>query len=568
MPKRRRLEQHYDTHLPHQVVVAVVVLCVLPAVLTLMGFDFGTRAAPLGAAGVGHLHGHQLEDRLHRALAGSFTHTILEWSAFCTAVFTGVFAFVHYAIKRDTTTPIIGMALLSACAIDAFHTLAANRLIQAAADNRDLIPFTWALCRVFHALVMIVCIGLLLMRRKRSETQAGFISVVLVGLVFGLVAWALIQYCALGTWLPRTQFPGALVTRPYDVIPLAMFLFAGVFVFRPFHRWQNTLFSHALVVSIIPQIATHLHVVLGSSRLHDSHFNIAHFLKVIAYAVPLVGLVLDYVRTYLRQRDHAEELAEYNVQLVAARNGLQLQAQQLASSNRELEEFARVASHDLQEPLRKVQAFGDRLRDRYAENLPDAGRDYVDRMLNATARMQTLINDLLTFSRVTTRGRPFERVDLAKVAGQVLSDLEVRVEETSGVVHLNNLPTIDADSTQMRQLFQNLISNALKYHRAGTPPVVNVTARITEGGRICRIEFVDNGIGFESKHAQRIFAVFQRLHGRGEYEGTGVGLAVCRKIAERHRGTIEAHGEPGEGATFVVTLPATQENKENTACAA
>jgi signal transduction histidine kinase len=230
---------------------------------------------------------------------------------------------------------------------------------------------------------------------------------------------------------------------------------------------------------------------------------------------------------------------------------------ELERSNRELQDFASIASHDLQEPLRKVRAFGDRLSAKYGPELTDQGRDYLARMQDAAARMQTLINDLLTFSRVTTRAQPFVSVDLNVVVSQVLTDLEVRIQQSAARVGLEHLPTIDGDQLQLRQLFQNLLANALKFQRPDVPPVVRVYAEDVDEdtARVC---VQDNGIGFDEKYLDRIFTIFQRLHGRVDYEGTGVGLAVCRKIVERHGGTVTARSAPGEGATFIVTLPRTQ----------
>lgn len=238
-------------------------------------------------------------------------------------------------------------------------------------------------------------------------------------------------------------------------------------------------------------------------------------------------------------------------------------AEELARSNAELEQFAYIASHDLQEPLRKVRAFGDRLNSKFGDLLPEQGRDYLHRMVNASERMQQLINNLLDYSRVTTKARPFEEVDLNEVLRQVTSDLELQLERTGGRVEGGGLPTIVADATQMRQLLQNLIGNALKFSKPEEPPVVKVQGRVLPGsaggeGAVCELTVEDNGIGFEPKHAERIFGVFQRLHGRDTYEGTGMGLAICRKITERHRGTITAGSRPGEGARFTVRLPVHQ----------
>jgi signal transduction histidine kinase len=290
----------------------------------------------------------------------------------------------------------------------------------------------------------------------------------------------------------------------------------------------------------------------------------------------LLGLtVLSFllVRRYLVERARTEEalrasrdeleirVQERTADLVRSNDQLSLLTRELERSNRELQDFAFVASHDLQEPLRKIQAFGDRLGSKHGAALGASGLDYLQRMQAAAQRMHVLINDLLTFSRVTSKAQPFAPVDLGQVAREVLTDLEVRLQETGGEVELAELPSLDADGLQMRQLFQNLIGNALKFHRPGVPPRVEVRAAAEEreGRPFWLLSFMDNGIGFDMKYLDRIFTPFQRLHGRGEYEGTGMGLAVCRRIVERHQGEITAESVPGEGTRFLVLLPARQQ---------
>jgi signal transduction histidine kinase len=240
----------------------------------------------------------------------------------------------------------------------------------------------------------------------------------------------------------------------------------------------------------------------------------------------------------------------------------------LERSNRELVDFAYVASHDLQEPLRKIEAFGDRLVKKYINVLPEEGQMFVDRMQSAANRMRQLINDLLSYSRVTTAAAPFTKVSLNDVLSGVLSDLQIRIEETNATVEVSELPSIEADAMQMRQLFQNLIGNAIKFRKKDVDPVVKINAELTQthdlpvSGPAVIITIADNGIGFEQQFKEQIFVIFQRLHSRTEYEGTGIGLATCRKIVERHLGMIDALGRPGEGSTFVITFPLSQSNKE------
>jgi PAS domain S-box-containing protein len=227
--------------------------------------------------------------------------------------------------------------------------------------------------------------------------------------------------------------------------------------------------------------------------------------------------------------------------------------EKLEASNRALQEFAYVASHDLQEPLRKIEAFGDALLDTPG-NLDDRQQNFIERMRSAAGRLSDMVNSLLQLSRVNTQAQSFTRVDLSKVVAEVISDLEHQIRNTNGTVELDSLPAIQGDPLQLHQLFQNLIGNALKYHRPGVAPVVKIGA-VSFSDSI-QITVSDNGIGFDPDDAGLMFLPFQRLVGRSEFEGSGMGLAICRRIAERHGGTITADGQPGNGANFTVSLPA------------
>jgi signal transduction histidine kinase len=247
-------------------------------------------------------------------------------------------------------------------------------------------------------------------------------------------------------------------------------------------------------------------------------------------------------------------LAESNGALEVTNSELERRARELARSNAELDQFASIASHDLQEPLRKGRTFTERITKTEAENLSERGVDYLQRANASAERMQRLIEDLLRYSRVSTQGRPFTQVELGRVTDEVLDDLDDQIQRSSAIVRAGKLPRVNADASQMRQLIQNLVSNALKFTRPGVTPEVEIDGKAESGWVTLTVR--DNGIGFDPQYSRRIFRVFERLHGRGSYAGTGIGLALCRKIAERHGGTVVAESVPDQGSTFTVTMQA------------
>ncbi|GFD67848.1 ATP-binding protein [Alteromonas sp. KUL106] len=294
---------------------------------------------------------------------------------------------------------------------------------------------------------------------------------------------------------------------------------------------------------------------------------------IISSATTLLLIISVFLLLKINSREHEKyqaDLESVNEDLesrIAERTQeLSVYSEELARSNRELEDFAFVASHDLQEPLRKIRAFGNRLESGYNDVFDERGKDYLARMLNAAERMSMLISDLLAFSRVSTRGKEFGDVNLANVIKSVMSDLEIAIDEKSAQIDVSDMPVVRGDKSQLEQLFLNLLSNALKFQSDGVTPIVSITATdatsedvkdilISDDHDWIKITVTDNGIGFEQSFAEKIFAPFQRLHGRSEYKGTGIGLAVCRRIVERHNGQISATSKLGEGATFSIIIP-------------
>jgi len=276
--------------------------------------------------------------------------------------------------------------------------------------------------------------------------------------------------------------------------------------------------------------------------------------------VRLNGLIWD-----ISERRHMEEelrKSRDDLELRVGERTAELSATvaRLELVNAELQEFAFVASHDLQEPLRKIQTFCDMAKKRCAPVLDSTSKDYLDRVIKSASRMRQLLSDLLQFSRVATKLEPFEKIDLVKIVQEAVDVFEKTVKNTGALVHIESMPTIEADESQMLRLFQNLIGNALKFRSNGIPNV-KVYGKLVGRG-LCEILIEDNGIGFDPKFAELIFKPFQRLHNRNEYEGTGMGLAICRKIIERHGGSISAASEPGKGSTFIIRLPVKQDRWE------
>ncbi|WP_156312582.1 sensor histidine kinase [Marinagarivorans algicola] len=292
----------------------------------------------------------------------------------------------------------------------------------------------------------------------------------------------------------------------------------------------------------------------------------------------LISLCLIIFLLYLFQKNNRRE-GRYQQQLESQNKELEnkvsertleltLYSDELSRSNRELEDFAFVASHDLQEPLRKIQAFADRIQRNYGEALDDKGRDYLERMNNAASRMSQLITDLLEFSRIKTRGNPFTDVALGDIIDQIFEDMEVSINESQATFSVSEMPKIHADSHQMYRLFMNLLSNAVKFRKHDSPPHISLSWSVEEQSVPASqmaltwhvIRLTDNGIGFSQEYADKIFLPFQRLHGRSEYKGTGIGLAICRRIVERHGGNITATSTVGQGTCFQIMLPTTTIN--------
>jgi len=264
----------------------------------------------------------------------------------------------------------------------------------------------------------------------------------------------------------------------------------------------------------------------------------------------------------IAERKHSEEkIKALNLQLLQ-------NIDRLEAANRELDQFAFMASHDLQEPLRKISTFNDRLISKYADVLDEEGRRYIQRIQNAAERMRTLINGILTFSKISNEKTTFAYTDLNPLLQEVIADFETEIREKQAQIKIKKLPSLDVNPVLMRPLFYNLISNALKYSKTDVAPEINIYAEFSpeqpglrDDNRYCRIHVEDNGIGFEQKYSEEIFSMFKRLQHHSQVTGTGIGLALCKKIAEEHKGYISAISKVDEGSSFIISFPVLAEKK-------
>jgi PAS domain S-box-containing protein len=270
------------------------------------------------------------------------------------------------------------------------------------------------------------------------------------------------------------------------------------------------------------------------------------------------GISMSVIVTDLTGQKETQKLLKSNNERLEEMNAA------LAVSNHDLQQFASVASHDLQEPLRKIQMFSELLKDKHIDELPADSMRYLEKIIDSSNRMRTMIIDILSYSRLSTHADSFVLTDLNEVVSDVLKDFELRIQEKKARIIISKLPGIEVNQGQIRQVFQNLISNALKFSSADQTPVIEIKNNLTTGldGQadmpFCSISIADNGIGFDEQYVDKIFSLFQRLNTKDIYEGSGIGLAVTKRIIDKHNGRIKAHSREGVGSTFIISLPLRQ----------
>jgi signal transduction histidine kinase len=601
--------------LPNLLILSIFIICILPSILTGIGLDFSSHGSMPDFEQLSQLESYQVIEILHHSLRGSFTHTLLEWSAFCAALFTALLSLAHFSIRpTDAATPVMGLALFFAGCMDAFHTLAANYLIETVVDSENFVVFTWALCRFFNITIIIIGLSFFLIFKPTKSLKKNATIVVGLSIALGLIAYLTIRIYATRNNLPETIFPDAWITRPFDVGPLILLILAGSFLYPRFYQKYPSLFSHALMLSTIPDIAVQLHMAFGSTALFDNHFNIAHFLKIIAYSVPLIGLILDYIYTHyaleesnkylsleILERQQTEvAMRVYQHQLTQKTQQLELTLTELKQTQAQLIQTEKMSSlgqlvagiaHEINNPVNfiygnlvHVQAAVEDLlnlinlyQQKYAQDdleiqnkIEDIELDFVAEdtpkmlksMQEGSRRIRIIVESLRNFSRLDEA--TLKSVDLREGIESTLLILTQKLSSITVIKKYGQLPLIECYPAELNQVWMHLLTNAidsfscdqtgldLNLENTSSQPTIWIETKLLQPHQV-NIIIRDNGCGIPETIQPRIFDPFFTTKDVGK--GTGLGLAVCYSIIKHHQGSIHINSTPEKGTECSIILP-------------
>jgi len=446
--------------------------CIVPSLLNLMGVDFGLHLNPLSPA-------------FHTQ--GLLLHTILLWTATCMAFFTFLLAFFHYFVRRDIVTPVIGISLLWGGFFDLFQTLAADRFIQASVDSHELIPFTWAIGRTFGILILILGVMILMMRGYRGRAAGNTRFFILLGLAFGLAAFALMDYVAHSEELPQIIFPDLLISRPWDVMPLFLYALAGLWVFRRFHQARRDHFSFCLWVSVVPDIVAQLHMAFGSVTLFDNSYNLAYVLKVVSYMVPALGLLKDYVDTHrqLDQEMMGHRRSEQDRKVLAS----------LVDSTREM-----VGLLDAQG---KIQYANRALLQNLGLDVESIKNLPLAKLLNR-AESSSVVRNML--ERLLTQGHAFGELELVTSDGARLIPAEYHMFSVGGPESSKVIGVVFYDITAQKQIGED----RERHDQALRKLISRRTAELAQMNESMRKELA------ERKHLEERLVEAQKMEAMGQ----------------------------------------------------
>lgn len=532
--------------LPCPLVALTLVACLAPTLLTLFGFDLSSQTATMGS---GQLAGASAAE----ALAGSHLHTIFEWSAFCIAAFTALLAWIHYRTTGDSTAAIIGVALFCAGSMDAIHTLAATHLIDVSAGDTNLIPFTWALCRLFNGLVVIIGAIVVLSRGKNWKSRVDSPRFSRLYLPLALSLCVAVQLIAVSGTLPTTMYADNLLKRPWDLTPLMIFILAGTTVLPRMRRQTNSLFSAALLLAVVPDVVTQIHMAFGSSALFDANFNAAHFTKIIAYLVPFCGLALDY-RNVQREQSERQFVLRRRAELLVDRQAHELraaerrvlgqpadQSQESLTAAPAIADPAQPGSHCLA-LLERIQSSAAHLHRIAPTALDRFAQEQLDEVLLSSSQLDRALRLHGARVRLAARTSARDWVELHECANDALTDLNELLAQHCTVVGRDLLPGLQGDREILRQLYSVLIERQLTLPGEGTP-LLHLSVQEQPGETILGVQRLD--LTVEQDDGQSLTA---------DMESDDPALELCRDIVALHGGRLWLETSPGANRGCYFTL--------------
>lgn len=491
---------------------------------------------------------------------GPLVHALLEWTAVIVALVVGALSLVHYRLKQEVITPIVGLSLLVGGTVDAVHTLVATEIIQGVASPEHFLPFTWTLSRSFHLGILVT--GVLLAQHARTRVTLRVIAG--SGVFLATLAACLTLACAYSASLPIMVFPGSWIPRPWDAALLVAYACAALFLLPAFQQRNSSLFTRSLTIALIPDLALQAHMAFGNVALFDEHFHAAHILKVLAYAVPMAVLFQDYINVHEKSRERAIRLESSNAairvsaeQLTESNAQTSALAHQLRQAVNDLEETLRIISHDVKEPLRAIQGFVSLLLHKPPKDLSTDQKLWFQQLIDSVKRLNRRFDSMQQFS-AAGRFMLSSGISLEKCLKEARVAIQPRVEELRAagddiqITGDTHLPYVWGSSEYLASVFQNLLINSIKHRKLGVTLVVTIEVKHID--QWIEVSVQDNGHGFDPKYDQWIFGAGNRLDAK--IDGDGMGLAITRRIVEKHGGHISARGTLGEGVCFTFRLKA------------